>query len=134
LAGEPVVAKLTKAPGNHAAIGGLKVVSASGWFAARPSGTENIYKIYAESFQDEKHLQAIFAGLPTEPRLPSRSVADLRTMESLLKSRWMRSGTVAGFCSSAFAMFKPIEARTKARTNRRDMSALLPGDHLFPFL
>jgi phosphoglucomutase len=61
LAGEPIAAKLTRAPGNNAAIGGLKVVSASGWFAARPSGTENIYKIYAESFQDEKHLQAIVA-------------------------------------------------------------------------
>ena len=61
LAGEPITAKLTKAPGNNAAIGGLKVTSASGWFAARPSGTENIYKIYAESFKDEKHLQAIVA-------------------------------------------------------------------------
>jgi phosphoglucomutase len=61
LAGEPITAKLTKAPGNQAAIGGLKVVAENGWFAARPSGTENIYKIYAESFQDEKHLQAIVA-------------------------------------------------------------------------
>ncbi|HWG45705.1 MAG TPA: phosphoglucomutase (alpha-D-glucose-1,6-bisphosphate-dependent) [Gemmataceae bacterium] len=61
LADEPITAKLTKAPGNHAAIGGLKVVSANGWFAARPSGTENIYKIYAESFKDEKHLDAIVA-------------------------------------------------------------------------
>jgi phosphoglucomutase len=59
LAGEPITAKLTEAPGNQAAIGGLKVVAASGWFAARPSGTENIYKIYAESFKDERHLQAI---------------------------------------------------------------------------
>jgi phosphoglucomutase len=59
LAGEPIVAKLTRAPGNNAPIGGLKVVAASGWFAARPSGTENIYKIYAESFRDEKHLQSI---------------------------------------------------------------------------
>jgi phosphoglucomutase len=59
MAGEPITAKLTKAPGNNAPIGGLKVVAASGWFAARPSGTENIYKIYAESFRDEKHLQAI---------------------------------------------------------------------------
>jgi phosphoglucomutase len=59
LAGEPIVAKLTKAPGNHAPIGGLKVVAKSGWFAARPSGTENIYKIYAESFKDESHLNAI---------------------------------------------------------------------------
>ncbi|HUK82902.1 MAG TPA: phosphoglucomutase (alpha-D-glucose-1,6-bisphosphate-dependent) [Verrucomicrobiae bacterium] len=59
LAGELITAKLTKAPGNGAAIGGLKVVTESGWFAARPSGTENIYKIYAESFRDEKHLNAI---------------------------------------------------------------------------
>ena len=59
LAGEPITAKLTKAPGNQAPIGGLKVVAKSGWFAARPSGTENIYKIYAESFKSESHLQAI---------------------------------------------------------------------------
>ena len=59
LAGEPITAKLTRAPGNDAPIGGLKVVAANGWFAARPSGTENIYKIYAESFRDEAHLDAI---------------------------------------------------------------------------
>jgi phosphoglucomutase len=59
LAGEPITAKLTAAPGNGAAIGGLKVVAANGWFAARPSGTENIYKIYAESFKDQAHLDAI---------------------------------------------------------------------------
>jgi phosphoglucomutase len=59
LAGEPILAKLTRAPGNEAPIGGLKVVAASGWFAARPSGTENIYKIYAESFKGEAHLEAI---------------------------------------------------------------------------
>jgi phosphoglucomutase len=59
LAGEPITAKLTCAPGNNAPIGGLKVVAANGWFAARPSGTENIYKIYAESFQDEAHLDTI---------------------------------------------------------------------------
>jgi phosphoglucomutase len=59
LAGEPITAKLTRAPGNNAAIGGLKVTAASGWFAARPSGTENIYKIYAESFRDDRHLQSI---------------------------------------------------------------------------
>jgi len=59
LAGEPIIAILTHAPGNNAPIGGLKVVTASGWFAARPSGTENIYKIYAESFKDEKHLDAL---------------------------------------------------------------------------
>src|SRR6267142_2090161 len=59
LAGEPITAKLNRAPGNGAPIGGLKVVAANGWFAARPSGTENIYKIYAESFKDESHLNAI---------------------------------------------------------------------------
>lgn len=59
LAGEPIAAKLTTAPGNNAPIGGLKVVAANGWFAARPSGTENIYKIYAESFKDKAHLDAI---------------------------------------------------------------------------
>ncbi len=59
LAGDKIVAKLTHAPGNGAAIGGLKVVTANGWFAARPSGTENIYKIYAESFIDEAHLRRI---------------------------------------------------------------------------
>lgn len=61
LAGEPILAKLTKAPGNGASIGGLKVVAANGWFAARPSGTENIYKIYAESFKDDAHLKTILA-------------------------------------------------------------------------
>lgn len=59
LAGDPIVAKITSAPGNGAAIGGLKVVTDHGWFAARPSGTENIYKIYAESFTDQGHLDAI---------------------------------------------------------------------------
>jgi phosphoglucomutase len=59
LAGEHITAKLTKAPGNNAPIGGLKVVAESGWFAARPSGTENIYKIYAESFKNQAHLDAI---------------------------------------------------------------------------
>jgi phosphoglucomutase len=59
LAGDPIVAKLTRAPGNDAPIGGIKVVTANGWFAVRPSGTENIYKIYAESFRDQAHLDAI---------------------------------------------------------------------------
>jgi phosphoglucomutase len=59
LAGEQITAKLTSAPGNGAPIGGLKVVTDNGWFAARPSGTENIYKIYAESFKDQSHLDAI---------------------------------------------------------------------------
>ena len=61
LAGEPITARLTRAPGNDAPIGGLKVVTANGWFAARPSGTEAIYKIYAESFKSESHLDSIVA-------------------------------------------------------------------------
>jgi phosphoglucomutase len=59
LAGDAITARLTNAPGNDAPIGGLKVVTANGWFAARPSGTEDIYKIYAESFRDEQHLALI---------------------------------------------------------------------------
>jgi len=59
LAGDPILARLTRAPGNNALIGGLKVATASGWFAARPSGTEDIYKLYAESFTSAEHLQAI---------------------------------------------------------------------------
>jgi phosphoglucomutase len=61
LAGETIVAKLTRAPGNDAPIGGLKVVTGRGWFAARPSGTENIYKLYAESFTSQAHLETILA-------------------------------------------------------------------------
>ena len=60
LAGEPILQKLSHAPGNNAAIGGLKVTTENGWFAARPSGTEDIYKIYAESFISDKHLEQIF--------------------------------------------------------------------------
>ena len=59
LAGDPITARLTRAPGNNAPIGDLKVVTENGWFAARPSGTENIYKIYAESLRSEEHLEAI---------------------------------------------------------------------------
>jgi phosphoglucomutase len=61
LAGEPILAKLTRAPGNDAPIGGLKVVTKSAWFAARPSGTEDVYKIYAESFQGDAHLAEVQA-------------------------------------------------------------------------
>jgi phosphoglucomutase len=59
LAGDPIEAVLTQAPGNQAPIGGVKVASKNGWFAARPSGTEDIYKIYAESFRDERHLHTL---------------------------------------------------------------------------
>jgi phosphoglucomutase len=61
MAGEAIRQKLTRAPGNDAPIGGLKVVTDNGWFAARPSGTENIYKIYAESFKGDDHLKRIVA-------------------------------------------------------------------------
>jgi phosphoglucomutase len=61
LAGNPITAKLTRAPGNNAPIGGLKIVSELGWFAARPSGTEDVYKLYAESFESEAHLDTIVA-------------------------------------------------------------------------
>ena len=59
LAGDKITSILTEAPGNHAPIGGLKVTTAEGWFAARPSGTEDVYKIYAESFEGEAHLKQI---------------------------------------------------------------------------
>ncbi|MEN6558583.1 MAG: phosphoglucomutase (alpha-D-glucose-1,6-bisphosphate-dependent) [Thermoguttaceae bacterium] len=78
LAGETILAKLTEAPGNHSPIGGLKVVTDSGWFAARPSGTENIYKIYAESFQDQAHLDAIVAEaqqIVSEALQPAKAIA-----------------------------------------------------------
>ena len=61
LAGDPIVARLTRAPGNDAPIGGLKVVTESAWFAARPSGTEDVYKIYAESFRGPEHLAQVQA-------------------------------------------------------------------------
>jgi len=72
LAGEPILAKLSAAPGNGAPIGGLKVVTARGWFAARPSGTENIYKIYAESLKDQAHLDGI---IKEAQRVVSRTLA-----------------------------------------------------------
>jgi phosphoglucomutase len=65
LAGEKIETILTQAPGNGAALGGLKVAAASGWFAARPSGTENIYKIYGESFRGAGHLRRILAEAQT---------------------------------------------------------------------
>lgn len=59
LAGDPIIARLTKAPGNGAAIGGLKVITDYGWFTVRPSGTEEAYKIYCESFRGKEHLNLI---------------------------------------------------------------------------
>jgi phosphoglucomutase len=76
LAGEPIIAKLTRAPGNNASIGGLKVVTERGWFAARPSGTENIYKIYAESFKDQSHLNDI---LSEAQRIVNNAMSDSKS-------------------------------------------------------
>ena len=84
LAGEKIRTILTHAPGNGASIGGLKVVAESGWFAARPSGTEDIYKIYAESFRGADHLRRILeeaqtivsdalAASPQQPGIPSKT-------------------------------------------------------------
>jgi len=78
LAGEPITAKLTRAPGNNAPIGGLKVMAKSSWFAARPSGTENIYKIYAESFQSEQHLDSVVAEAQAMVNNALRSSAESR--------------------------------------------------------
>jgi phosphoglucomutase len=78
LAAEPITAKLTRAPGNNAAIGGLKVVAKSGWFAARPSGTENIYKIYAESFKSQQHLNSMVAEAQAIVNNALRSAAPSR--------------------------------------------------------
>jgi phosphoglucomutase len=80
LAGEPIVARLSRAPGNNAPLGGFKVVASNGWFAARPSGTENILKIYAESLVGQKHLDTIVAearrivdnALASTPQIPHR--------------------------------------------------------------
>ena len=65
LAGEPITARLSEAPGNGAAIGGVKVVTEHAWFAARPSGTEDVYKIYAESFRGPEHLAEVQAEAKT---------------------------------------------------------------------
>jgi phosphoglucomutase len=73
LGGERITAKLTTAPGNNAPIGGLKILTAKGWFAARPSGTENIYKIYAESFSSAAHLEALVSEAEA---LVGRAISD----------------------------------------------------------
>ena len=104
LAGEPVRAALTAAPGNGQSFGGIKVSTDSGWFAARPSGTEDVYKIYAESFRSEDHLRQIqqrrparhregvrwlraFAGKPALVR--SSCVTEAGAQEGLTISRWI---------------------------------------------
>lgn len=79
LAGEQIQSILTKAPGNNAPIGGLKVIAENGWFAARPSGTENIYKIYAESFLGKKHLEAILSEAQT---IVSKALEEAKSLSS----------------------------------------------------
>jgi len=71
LAGEPIIAKQTEAPGNNQPIGGIKISTKNGWFAARPSGTEDIYKIYAESFLSEDHLKQIQSAAEALVKNPS---------------------------------------------------------------
>ena len=90
LAGEPITAKLTEAPGNHAKIGGLKVVTESAWFAARPSGTEDVYKIYAESFKGPEHLEEVQAE--------AKEVVDA-ALGGIVRHRW--SGTINASGSGA---------------------------------
>ncbi len=112
LAGEPITAKLTEAPGNHAKIGGLKVITESAWFAARPSGTEDVYKIYAESFRGPEHLAEVQArrrpkdgcGAPRQPAVAATNSGTSRPARC--GQRW--SGTISasgswrgGTCSSA---------------------------------
>jgi len=77
MAGDPILAKLTRAPGNDGPIGGLKVITEKGWFAARPSGTENIYKLYAESFQSQAHLDAI---VEEAQQIVSRALSENKPM------------------------------------------------------
>ena len=90
LAGEPITAKLTRAPGNDAPIGGLKVVTANGWFAARPSGTENIYKIYAESFRDARHLQTLVAEAQRDRvRIPEVTMNPTQALCRAGQSLWL---------------------------------------------
>jgi phosphoglucomutase len=99
LGGEKILALLTHAPGNNAAIGGLKVVTQNGWFAARPSGTEDIYKIYAESFRGTEHLQAIIAdaqtivrdALAATPGAPSAEPIATRTDREAVEA-WQNEG------------------------------------------
>ena len=79
LAGETIESVLSKAPGNGAPIGGIKVIAASGWFAARPSGTEEIYKIYGESFRGPEHLQRI---LQEAQRIVDEAIATSRSNPS----------------------------------------------------
>jgi phosphoglucomutase len=86
---EPITAKLTNAPGNQAPIGGLKIIATSAWFAARPSGTESLYKIYAESFKDRDHLNAIVSEAQTivNNTLECRRCAANRRRNGRVRSR-----------------------------------------------
>jgi hypothetical protein len=104
LAGETIQAILTKAPGNDAAIGGMKVIAEKGWFAARPSGTEDIYKIYAESFRDAKHLQQL---IDEAQKIVSAALAG--------RSAWASKRAGRG----ASTRGSPPESRSLAEVRRR---------------
>jgi phosphoglucomutase len=93
LAGDPILAKLTRAPGNDAPVGGLKVVAAGGWFAARPSGTEDVYKLYAESFQGQAHLDAIVGEAQ---RILAEAAAHLAELAAAVRARLGGELPVAG--------------------------------------
>ena len=94
MAGEPIIAKLSHASGNNAPIDGLKVIARSGWFAARPSGTEAVYKIYAESFKDEAHLDAIVHEARKMVNAASRARAHQRSRAERPDDRSRSSGHV----------------------------------------
>jgi phosphoglucomutase len=94
LAGEPIIAKLTAAPGNGAPLGGLKVTTANGWFAARPSGTEDVYKIYAESFLGLEHLAQVQQAA-REVRVRQPALQQVREQPAAPQQR--RRGAALGF-------------------------------------
>ena len=121
LAGEPITAKLTRAPGNNAPIGGLKVVAASGWFAARPSGTENIYKIYAESFKDEAHLNAIVseAQAIVNSALNVREADSDRSADSAIVLRFRPDTAPPGCCCTSLAAIAVTALATWGRPHWR---------------
>ena len=123
LAGEPIIAKLTRAPGNGAPIGGLKVVTASGWFAARPSGTENIYKIYAESFGGQAHLDAIVAEARAD-RGPCHGIRRMSTQQAFLGS----AGSIARrvCCCTVTSLPGPMASGISGRA-ALDWMDRLPG-------
>ncbi len=121
LAGEPITARLTEAPGNGAAIGGLKVTTENGWFAARPSGTEDVYKIYAESFLGPDHLA------PDPGRGPRRGLGGAGVLRGRRVPRAAEAG--ARFAAARFAT--PGSPRPdRARMPERPWNATARGGNM----